>query len=461
MKLLWSRAHLILAVLILLNLLSTANAADLITVLNAAQTHDLDFLAAQSTHDAGMTKHDQANSLWRPDISIQGGAGRMDQQTQTTGAQFVQNGIPGIANFNTSINQGTYNMWAINIRQPIYNGDRLAQSKTLDLQANIAELEWQAAQQDFILRLVKKYFDVSMALETLKTTQDQLLAVQKMQAEAQARYKLGDAPILDLHEATAKLDGLKAQLLAAQSDLEIKQSALSDATGIGIDDLKVMIPTAGEVVFDHKPFDYWLTQVISGNPQLLLSQNQLNQARQNVKRYHLLSSPSLDLVGQVNDTHVYGSGDYGPNASNLNRDAIIGLQLTIPIYNGGMRVAKENEAVHLVDANLDKTNRVRQQVSLQAKQAYLGLTMGASRVNALKAAWLASETRKRATEVGRKVGDRSTLDLLNAESDAANAHLNWISARIDFLLNELNLAALSGQLTVDQIKSVNNTLQTF
>ncbi|MBU6468256.1 MAG: TolC family protein [Betaproteobacteria bacterium] len=460
MKSLWARLA-FTASLLMLGMGQSVNAADLITVLNAAQTHDLEFLAAQSTHDAGLTKHDQANALWRPDISIQGGAGRMDQQTQTTGAQFVQNGTPGIANFNTSINQGTYNMWAINIRQPLLNGERLAQSKTLDIQANIAEVEWQAAQQDFILRTIKKYFDVSMALETLKTTQEQLLAVEKVQGEAKARYKLGDAPILDVHESEAKLDGLKAQLLAAQSDLDIKQSILSDATGISIEELKVMIPSAVDNSLDQKSFDYWLTQVVSGNPQLLIAQNQLNAARQNVKQFHMLSSPSVDLVGQVNDMHVYGSGDYGPNASNLNRNTSVGIQLTIPLYNGGMRIAKEDEAAHLADASLDKTNRLRQEISIQAKQAYLGLTIGSTRVQALKAAWQASESRRKATLLGKKVGDRSTLDLLNAETDAANAHLNWIKARIEWILNQLNLAALSGQLTVEQVKSINNTLQSF
>ncbi len=461
MKTVRSKARLLSVMISLAVFAQGACATDLITVLNAAQTHDLDFLAAQSTHMAGLSKHDQANAMWRPDISVQGGAGRMNQQTQTVGAQFVQNGTAGIANFNTSINQGTYNMWAVSIRQPIINGERLSQSKALDLEANTAELEWQAAQQDFILRTIKKYFDVSMALETVKTTQEQLQAVQKVQAEAQARYKLGDAPILDVHETTARLDGLKAQLLAIQTDLDIKESALSDATGISIEQLKIMIPSAGEVVFDKKPFDFWLSQVNTSNPQLLVALNQLSEARQNVKRYHVLSSPSLDLVGQINDMHVYGSGDYGPNASNLNRDAMVGVQVTIPLYNGGMRIAKEDEAAHLAEVTLDKTNRLRQQVGLQTKQAYLGLTIGVNRVDALKAAWQASESRLKATQLGKKVGDRTTLDLLNAETDAANAHLNWIQSRVDLILNELNLAALSGQLTEDKVKEINSTLQPF
>ncbi|KXW55332.1 TolC family protein [Ferrovum sp. PN-J185] len=461
MKTFRSKARLLSVIISLAITAQGAFATDLITVLNAAQTHDLDFLAAQSTHMAGLTKHDQANAMWRPDISVQGGAGRMNQQTQTAGAQFVQNGTVGIANFNTSINQGTYNMWAVSIRQPIINGERSSQSQALHIEANTAELEWQAAQQDFILRTIKKYFDVSMALETVKTTQEQLQAVQKVQGEAQARYKLGDAPILDVHETTARLDGLKAQLLAVQTDLDIKESALSDATGINIEQLKIMIPSAGEIVFDKKPLDFWLSQVNTSNPQLLVALNQLSEARQNVKRYHALSSPSLDLVGQINDTHVYGSGDYGPNASNLNRDAMVGVQLTIPLYNGGMRIAKEDEAAHLADVTLDRTNRLRQQIGLQTKQAYLGLTAGVNRVEALKAAWQASEARRKATQLGKKVGDRTTLDLLNAETDAANAHLNWIQSRVDLIINELNLAALSGQLTEDRIKEINSTLQPF
>ena len=46
----------------------------------------------------------------------------------------------------------------------------------------------------------------------------------------------------------------------------------------------------------------------------------------------------------------------------------------------------------------------------------------------------------------RQVGDRTTLDLLNAENDAASAELTLLQARIERLMNRLRLAALAGRL---------------
>jgi len=64
-----------------------------------------------------------------------------------------------------------------------------------------------------------------------------------------------------------------------------------------------------------------------------------------------------------------------------------------------------------------------------------------------------------ATRLGRQVGDRTTLDLLNAENDAASAELTLWQARIDLLMNRLRLAALAGRLDETSLQSVNASLQ--
>ena len=61
--------------------------------------------------------------------------------------------------------------------------------------------------------------------------------------------------------------------------------------------------------------------------------------------------------------------------------------------------------------------------------------------------------------MSRALWNRTTLDLLNAENDAANAELVLLQARIGSLMDRLRLAALSGQLDEAHLQSVNATLQ--
>jgi outer membrane protein len=70
-----------------------------------------------------------------------------------------------------------------------------------------------------------------------------------------------------------------------------------------------------------------------------------------------------------------------------------------------------------------------------------------------------SRSRLDATRLGRKVGDRTTMDLLNAENDAANAELSLLQARIEWLMNRLRLGAAAGMLDETWLQSVNMELQ--
>jgi len=133
--------------------------------------------------------------------------------------------------------------------------------------------------------------------------------------------------------------------------------------------------------------------------------------------------------------------------------------VTVPLYTGGYRNARQDEALHLVDKARADTERARQQVALQTRAAWLGLTVGARRVGALAEALQANRARLSATRLGRKVGDRTTLDLLNAENDTANAELALLQARVALLMDHLRLSALAGQLDEAALQAANDTLR--
>ena len=137
---------------------------------------------------------------------------------------------------------------------------------------------------------------------------------------------------------------------------------------------------------------------------------------------------------------------------------MLGVQVSVPLYTGGLRSARQAEALRLADKAAVEADRSRQQTAQQVHSAWLGLSVGAERVQSLAEGLGASEARRDATHLGRQVGQRTTMDVLNAENDAAAARLALAQARTGLLLDRLRLAALAGQLDEDTLHSANQVL---
>jgi outer membrane protein len=433
-----------------------AGAVDLVDAWRAAQAHDPEFAAAQAARDAGQARREQGASLWRPTLQFSGVAGVGSNETSTSGARFSAPGFGTVdgASFDTSVTHGNLWRWSLQARQPLINRERDASKRQLELSADAADLEWQATQQTLMLRVAERYFDAALAAEALRVQQRQQAAVERARVEAQDRFKLGDAPVTDTHEAAARAEAMRAEVLAAQAGLQLKRSALADATGWTDAQMQSLSLPQGSAPQDVAALQQWLAEVRSSNLQLRLLNASTEVARQEAAKQGALAAPSLDLVAMAGQDRLSGSGAYGSASNGLN-NSMIGLQLNVPLYSGGYRSAREQETLRLAEKSVADTQRQAQQVAQATRSAWLGLTVGASRLAALNEALRATHARLDATRLGRKVGDRTTLELLNAENDAAAVELAVQQARVVLLLDRLRLAALAGQLDETQLRALN------
>lgn len=436
-----------------------AHAVDLIEAWQAAALNDKGLAVVRASHAAAQPRRDQAASLWLPTVGASATVGVASHQTEVTGAQFTAPGL-GTSNgvgFNTSVNGGTATRWAVSVVQPLYNRERRAQQQQLALSVDGAELALQAGRQALMLRTAERYFDLALADESVRVQQRQLQAVQRATDEVLDRFKLGAVPVTDTHEAQARLAGVRADLLMAQTDLQLKRQALADSTALAPDSLTARLPAGGLTQTPLRPLDPWLADALAGNPTLRQQQLAGEIARQEAAKYSLSASPRVDLVAQATGDRLSGSGDFG-SASNSASNQAIGLQLTIPLFTGGWRDAKQSEALLLADQASAEWVNAQQQVAQQVRASWMGLNLGAQRVQALGEALKASQSRRDATKVGHEVGHRTTLDLLRAENDGAAAQLALAQARVGLWLDRLRLAALAGQLDEAALRMANADL---
>src|SRR5690606_19047461 len=133
----------------------------------------------------------------------------------------------------------------------------------------------------------------------------------------------------------------------------------------------------------------------------------------------------------------------------------LGVQFNLPLYAGGAISSREREAAALrmkADADLDDARRA---AVLAARQAYVGVTSGMARVKALEAAELSSISSLEANRLGYEVGVRINIDVLNAQTQLADARRQLAQARYDTLLAQFRLKAAAGSLDEDDVKAVN------
>jgi len=464
----------------------TATAADLIDVWQAALQNDKTHAVSRAAQAAAQPRRDQAAALWRPSVGLSATVGVATVETDTRGAQFSAPGFnqsTGVG-FSTSVSNGSSGRWAVTASLPLYNPQRRAQQQQLSLSADLADLEWQAAGQALMLRTAERYFDLALAEETLRVLRLQLDAVQRATTEAQDRFTLGSVPVTDTFEARARLAGVRAQMLAAESDVQLKRNLLADSTGLPASALVARLPASAPASSPtsslgsapasspaavpaappginggtaSRPLAPWLIDAQAGNPTIRSQILAAEVARQEASKSSRRSSATVELVAQAGRDRLSGSGDFG-SASNAGANHMIGIQLSLPLFTGGLRNAREEEAMRLVDKAAADLERTRQEVAQQVRAAWLGLSVGALRVQALAEGHSASVARRDATQLGLEVGQRTTLDLLNAENDAAFAQLSLAQSRVGLLLDQLRLAALTGQLDEAALRSVNGEL---
>lgn len=436
----------------------SVQALDLLQTWEQARAHDPQMQVVVATRSSVQAFEAQAQALWRPVLMGSATVGAMSADTSTTGAQFAVGGQPpSTGSFATSASAAISTRWSLQAKQPLYSPERQAQQAQLHTAAGVAELRADLAQQQFMLLTAQRYFNLLLAERQEQVLKNQYAAVSRSLTEAKDRFALGDLPVTDTHEAAARAEGLKAQLLAAVSEVQMARSVLTDSTRLGADALKPLSPKGDAAVTAVPALAQVLEQVREANTGVRLQKAQQDVARQELRKHERSGGVTLDLVASAGRDRLSGDGDFGPS-TNTQKQQMVGLSLNVPLYTGGWRSAKLQEAVDAQARAAAEVDLAVQQAQQQARSVWLALETGPARLAALKASWQASKARLDATRLGRQVGDRTTLALLQAENDAAQAELAWLRAQTDLLLTRLQLDALTGSMSVQSLQALNAQL---
>ncbi len=429
-----------------------AFAADLVQVYREALAYDAQYAAARATAAAGREKQPQALAGLLPNIGASGNTFGNDTRYAVT-SNDEKTGFSVKKNYQNRYNSNSY---GVNLTQPLFRWQNFVQYDQSRLLVMQTEANFAQAGQDLILRVAQAYFDVLFAIENLRAVQANKTAIAQQLAQARKNFEVGTATITDTYESQSRFDLATAQEIAAENDLEVKRYALRVLVGKDPGELHRLKPQAMMEPPQPASMDPWVEAAERDNFVVQAQQAAAEAADKAVDINRAGHYPTVDVV--ANYGHNNGPGQLGAGSIDTVTGQV-GLQINIPIFQGGAVNSRTREAIARRDAERAGLDSARRNSALGARQAYLGVVNGLAGVRALDAALVSSLSSLESNRLGYEVGVRINIDVLNAENQVYVTRRDLAKARFDTLLAQLKLKAAVGSLSESDLERVNTLFE--
>jgi outer membrane protein len=451
----------LLALLALCACMNAVPAADLMAVYQRALQNDPQLREAEATRLATLEAKPQALSALLPQVtgsalvSRERDKGPIDSTTPISPGVFEDYTIGKVTT--------TTHRYGLDLKQNLFRWENWVALHRADAQVAQAEADFQAAQQDLIERVAQRYFDVLGAQDDLEAQQVALVSIKRQLDQAESRFQIGLIAVTDVEEARAARDSGAAAVIASKRALASTQELLREITGDAFDFLARPIEPFEMANPDPISEDRWVEMALQQNLSLVSSRLAADIAREDISTARGGHFPSLDLVGSryklksdAEDTFPDGTPAGGTTLDQNQRT--IGLQLTFPIYSGGLVSSQVRQAVYLHRAAKERVERVARQTEHDARDSYLGVLSEIARVKSLHRAVESNAIALRATESGYEAGTRTAVDVLQARQQWVQAQTDYSRSRYDYILNVVKLQQAAGTLSQQSLEKINSLL---
>jgi outer membrane protein len=447
-----------LLILLLTGMIATpANAASLLEVYQQALQSDPLIHEAEARRLATLEAVPQARGSLFPQLNA---GGSWSKGSRSGRSVFQDQGAILVAD--TDSDNESFG-WGAELRQTIFRWDQIVGLQQANKVVAKAEIDFEAAQQDLIVRVVSRYFEVLAAEDRLTSIHADRNAIARQLEQAKQRFEVGLIAITDVQESQAAYDQSVASEIQAKRELASARGFLQEITGEYVSTLSA--PGEGFPLNSPNPSDEasWIDLAMGQNLSVVSSRFGEEIARDEISFRRTGHYPTLELVANYNDSETDLSGQRFdgvpfPDFNTTNQQDSIALEFSVPIFAGGRTSSRVREAVYLHRASKEQLQRVARETERLTRDAYLGVLSEISRVNALSQAVESSRTALEATQAGFEVGTRTIVDVLNSQRSLYIAITNYYQSRYTYIGNVLRLKLAAGTLAVQDLEQIDRFL---
>jgi outer membrane protein len=431
------RKSLFAAVLLSATALSAATASAE-TILGAL-TKAYQFNSTLNSARAGARVTDEnvaiAKSGYRPTIAATGNA------------QYSSNKLRrgGTAGSDPRITTGSF---GIELQQTLFDGFQTRNNvAAAEAQVRASFESLRNSEQNTLFDAASAYMDVIRDRRIAVLTEQNLEFLNEQARAARSRLEVGEGTRTDVAQADASRSSAVAQLSAARAQAQASAAAYRQIVGEEPGNLQAAAPLAKLL---PKSAEAAYAMAAAEHPAILASQHLVDAAGFQVKSAEGVLLPRITGSAGV-DTGYTNTEPFPGNSDGASTSASIGASLTIPIYTGGrtsaeIRQSKETLGQARIDVDVRRDD-VRQAVT----SAWTAYVAARENVQANREVVSASQLALNGVIEERNVGQRTTLDVLDAQADVITAQINLANAERDVVVGSYAILSAIGALNSQRL----------
>jgi len=298
-------------------------------------------------------------------------------------------------------------------------------------------------EQNTLFSAVQAYMNVYQFRQIAALREKNLAAMNEQVRASRARLDVGEGTRTDVAQSEAQRSTAIAALNSARADVKSAEASFVQVVGTQPDRLAVA-PAARNL---PKSPDTAYSNALNIHPGILATQYAVNAQGYNVKAKEGALLPTVGLTASASHLDTYA----GTNAGDGN-SASVGVGVSIPIYTGGRSSAQVRQAKEQLGQARIEVDVIQDQVRQAIGSAWSQLESARASVKANRDGISASQLALDGVIEERKVGQRTTLDVLNAQNSLVDIQIALVQAEADSIIASYALLAASGRMTAQDMQ---------
>ncbi len=371
-----------------------------------------------------------AKSGWRPTVGASASIDYTDRRRDSASTRLTS------GSFGVQINQTLFDGFQTK------NNVAAAEARVRASQESLRNTE-----ENILFSAAQAYMNVIHDRQVAALTQQNLQFLNEQARAARSRFDVGEGTRTDVAQADAARSGAEAQVSAARAQALASAASYHQLVGEEPNNLKAAAPLSKLL---PSSLDTAMAAASAEHPAILATGHLVDAAAFSVKSAEGALLPSVTASAGL--SRSYSDTSPGPGTSDgYGTSANIGATLNIPIYQGGRtsaQVRKSKESLGQARIEVDVS---RDQVRQAVAAAWTSYAAAKEGVVANRALVNAAQLALNGVVEERNVGQRTTLDVLNAQADVISAKINLAGSERDVVLASYAILQAMGRLSVDRL----------
>jgi outer membrane protein len=354
-----------------------------------------------------------------------------------THLETFNRGVPGCATCG-NVGAATYGITAT---QTLFNGFQTGnRTRQAEAQVFAARETLRTTEQTVLLSAVTAYMNLLRDGAILELQRSNVAALELQLRQTRDRFNVGEVTRTDVAQSESRLAAGRSSLLSAESNYVTARANFRQVIGVEPGRLVAATPVDR---FSPSTLPAAIARARTEHPTVTAATYNIDAANFAVKIAEGALYPTLSLVGRADKTH--GSTTNLTTASNLSASA--SAQLSVPLYQGGSEYATIRQAKETLGQRRLDLDVARDQVVSTVTQAWGQMQAAKSQIEATKAQVAAAVIALDGVREEARVGQRTTLDVLNAQQDLVNARVAVVTAERERVVASYTVLAAVGGLS--------------